>query len=466
MKKLISLLLCAAMMSSISVCAFADGDTTDNSGDGIEVVYPTDAQDQATTDSQPSADTQATTETQTAADAQPAADTQTVSNAPAPTVDPVLLSTEVTLQINIDQSVRIKNSTARFELYDEAGTLLAVEDAPIEGDEAIVYVTFNVPQYTIGKNYTLKLVSGLTSVRFYDDTYVPGDSFNFSTYRYEDSDGVGHNSEGIIITATPLFEKGASVKYDGVPLSLNPKPLVLDGVTMVPIRALAEYIGFTVTYNETYNVEIVSLGSNKIYFNVDTVYTTAFGNDLNATHPTANIEGTIYVSLRTFSEIIGSTLDVYDTGTEYDINMSASPFVNNYFNSMSVNKWGISSSTNYMVWVSLSEYKVRVYKGKKYQWQQVYEAPCAIGASGTPTITGSYAYQYTDRWNYDGYYVGPCLVFYGGYALHSVLLNYDGTEYDGRVGVKISHGCVRLKKKDIDWIYNTIPLQTRIFLTN
>ena len=31
--------------------------------------------------------------------------------------------------------------------------------------------------------------------------------------------------------------------------------------------------------------------------------------------------------------------------------------------------------------------------------------------------------------------------------------------------MKLSHGCVRLKKKDIDFIANTIPVGTKIYIT-
>ena len=54
--------------------------------------------------------------------------------------------------------------------------------------------------------------------------------------------------------------------------------------------------------------------------------------------------------------------------------------------------------------------------------------------------------------------------FNGGYAIHSTLLRYDGTPYDDRVGVKISHGCIRLRKDDINWMVSYIPLNTRIYI--
>lgn len=273
------------------------------------------------------------------------------------------------------------------------------------------------------------------------------------------------------LTAEPTDEpepeviKKINYLYDGIPLNLYPEAKLIDGITMIPIRQVAEHIGFTVTFDEEWNVEILSLGNQKIYYNIDTTYTTAFGTDLYATRKTEIIDGTVYVALRTFSEILGSELYIYDDYYSLTIDMTGSQLVKNYLNSAPVNKWGITSSTNYLVWVSKSEYKVRLYEGSQYKWKLIREAPCAIGAPGTPTVTGSFEYQYKTRWDYGTYYVGPCLVFYRGYALHSVLLYQNGTEYDGRTGVQISHGCIRLKKADIDFIANTIPLKTRIYIT-
>lgn len=259
--------------------------------------------------------------------------------------------------------------------------------------------------------------------------------------------------------------KTLNITYDGIRIDFSSAPYIDDNRAMVPIKQLAEYIGFDVSYDANYNTEVLALGKNYIFFNIGTKYTTAFGEDLYALADTVMWGDTVYVSLRTFADIIGCELDVTDYGDSMTINMHNSTYVNEYFVNQPVNPWGISSRTDYMVWVSLSQYTVRLYHGKQYMWKLIHECPCAIGAPGTPTVTGSFEYQYRTQWNYNGYYVGPCLVFYRGYALHSVLLRYNNTEYDGRTGVKISHGCVRMKKADIDLIASKIPVGTRIYIT-
>lgn len=371
---------------------------------------------------------------------------------------------QVTITADIKSIPLAKETDATFELFTIDGQSLGTATEHITRDAKSVTFTFDVPQYEIGTHFTVCATDGIESFRYYEETYPKNHIITLPTYKYIDAKGNEADSTGISITINPLADKPVNLYYNalGTPTS---GARVIDGTTMVPARALAEFIGFDVRYDEEYNVEVISFNGKDMYFNIDTAYTTVYGTDLFAPHKTIMIDGTVYIALRTFADAIGSELEVKDYGTHMDINMSESEELSEYFKQFPVNQWGISSRTNYMVWVSLSEYKVRLYKGSQYHWKQILEAPCAIGAPGTPTVTGSFEYNYKDRWDYGSYYVGPCLVFYRGYALHSVLLNQNGTEYDGRVGVQISHGCVRMKKQDIDFIAKTIPVKTRIYLT-
>ncbi len=375
-------------------------------------------------------------------------------------------STRITVHISMLQQPYTIDSFAKLELYSSDGQLLDYDSLWVGGVTTDLTYVFDVPEYTIGESFTLKLAEGLSSLQFYNDVYYEGQSIPLNTYTYENEYGDLIAANSFEMSAYPYFQKSVSLSYDGVPVSLSPGPRVVDGVTMVPIAQLAQYIGLDAEYNSAYNVEILSLGESDIYFNLGTAYTTVFGTDVNAPHPTVWIDGSVFASLRTFADALGCTLNVTDNYTSLNINMTSSPTVNNYYNGMFVNNHGISSRTDYLVWISLNEYKVRVYLGKQYQWKPIREMTCTIGAPESPTITGSFEYEYSmPRWDYGTYYVGPCLVFYGNYAIHSVFLYQDGSEYDGRVGMQLSHGCVRLKKNDIDWMYSMIPVGTRIYIT-
>ena len=44
-----------------------------------------------------------------------------------------------------------------------------------------------------------------------------------------------------------------------------------------------------------------------------------------------------------------------------------------------------------------------------------------------------------------------------GYLLH-------GTPYEGTIGQRVSHGCVRLRNEDIAWLHRYVPVGTRVYL--
>lgn len=134
--------------------------------------------------------------------------------------------------------------------------------------------------------------------------------------------------------------------------------------------------------------------------------------------------------------------------------------------SLYVNSAELSSETDYLVWVSKSEFKVRVYLGSKGNWEPVKTFTCAIGKPSTPTCEGTYKYyQAQTMWDYGSYYVGPIMRFNGGYAIHSTLIYKNGTPKDNRVGMKLSLGCVRLQPPDINWMATYVPLRTTIHIT-
>jgi len=131
-----------------------------------------------------------------------------------------------------------------------------------------------------------------------------------------------------------------------------------------------------------------------------------------------------------------------------------------------VNDIRVWSDTDYLIWVSKSNYAVSVFLRDAGKWDCIKRIDCSIGAPNTPTVTGQYRYyQYQTKWQYDGYYVGPIMRFYRGYAIHSTLMNNDGTDRDARVGKMISHGCVRVSPDDMQWLTYYVPIGTKIYVT-
>ena len=177
--------------------------------------------------------------------------------------------------------------------------------------------------------------------------------------------------------------------------------------------------------------------------------------------------GLTYVPLSRVAKYFDCDYEVVEDNEYYkSVNMDISKYSQAFKKAGYINSLNLSSRTDYLIWISKKDYKVTLFKGEKGHWRYVWSATCAIGAPSTPTVEGSFEYIDTQsRWQYPGYYCGPIMRFYRGYALHSTLIYNNGTPMDNRVGVKISHGCIRLRPDDINWLYKTTPMYTRIYVT-
>ncbi len=124
----------------------------------------------------------------------------------------------------------------------------------------------------------------------------------------------------------------------------------------------------------------------------------------------------------------------------------------------------IASSTNYLIAVDDTNCIVGIYQGSRGAWTRLATWPCSPGAWGTPTVKGifriqSRGYSFGTS-SYTCYYWTQ---FYGNYLFHSVLY-YPGSNSvkDGRLGMRLSHGCVRLAIENAQWINSNIPSGTTV----
>lgn len=125
-----------------------------------------------------------------------------------------------------------------------------------------------------------------------------------------------------------------------------------------------------------------------------------------------------------------------------------------------------SSSTPYLILVNRTAHKVGIFQGWQGNWNYVQYWDCSDGKASTPTVEGVF------RVGSRGYYFDSgdsrCYwwtQFYGDYLFHSVLYNkYNGALNDGRLGMALSHGCVRLDINNAKWIYDVIPSGTTVIV--
>ena len=54
--------------------------------------------------------------------------------------------------------------------------------------------------------------------------------------------------------------------------------------------------------------------------------------------------------------------------------------------------------------------------------------------------------------------------FKGNYLFHSIIYNLDGSIRDGRLGMKLSDGCIRLAKVNAKWIYDNVPAGSTVYI--
>ena len=232
----------------------------------------------------------------------------------------VNLQDQVTVTADIKKELLATETDATFELFaidGESLKSLGTSTQHITRDTKSVTFTFDVPQYEVGTHFALCATEGIDSFQYYEDIYQKNTTITLPTYKYIDANGNDAISTGISITINPSLDKPVNLYYNAMGTSTN-GARVIDGTTMVPARALAEFIGFNVRYDSDYNVEVISLDGKDMYFNVDTTYTTVFGTDLFAPHKTMMIDGTVYIALRTFADAIGSELEIKDYGTHMD----------------------------------------------------------------------------------------------------------------------------------------------------
>ena len=126
---------------------------------------------------------------------------------------------------------------------------------------------------------------------------------------------------------------------------------------------------------------------------------------------------------------------------------------------------GYESKTDYLVWVNLERQKVNVFLREETGWDLIKTFTCSSGANITPTPTGTMTYcAFGNGWYEKEYIVRPILYLNmeRGIAFHSILFNLDGSVQDATQGRPVSHGCIRMKKDDINWMASYLTIGTTV----
>lgn len=131
-----------------------------------------------------------------------------------------------------------------------------------------------------------------------------------------------------------------------------------------------------------------------------------------------------------------------------------------------VNDNKITSISKYILVTDLKNRYTYVFIKNNNTWGILYKWPCTVGKTSTPTVQG--VFYVNGRKPYFGtsaYRVKYATRIVNSYYYHSVLYDQSGTNIiDGRLGMALSHGCIRLKTENAKWIYENISDKTKVII--
>lgn len=133
--------------------------------------------------------------------------------------------------------------------------------------------------------------------------------------------------------------------------------------------------------------------------------------------------------------------------------------------SMYTRAQGRFSATNRLIMVDTTNCRVGIFSGGMGYWNMDAYWTCSTGKPSTPTVIGEFTvtgkgYSFGENHGYSCYYYTQ---FYGDYLIHSI--QYYANSFrvmDGRLGMHISNGCVRMSIDQAKWIYDNIPYGTKV----
>lgn len=128
------------------------------------------------------------------------------------------------------------------------------------------------------------------------------------------------------------------------------------------------------------------------------------------------------------------------------------------------------SKTKYLIMLDQKAMMVYVFTGKKFAWEKVRSFDCCIGRASSPTSDGTWKlFKKRFYFNTEGARCWYFSLFHGDQGFHSVLYDFSSEPVhiiDGTMKQAVSHGCVRLSLGDAKWIFDNVPVNTRVVVYN
>ncbi len=116
---------------------------------------------------------------------------------------------------------------------------------------------------------------------------------------------------------------GITVKVNGNVIDFDVDPVVTDGTTIVPVRAISEALGFQVHWDEAAKQVDISKGGNRIVLTIDSTSALVNGKEQKLLKPACILGGRTMIPLRFVSEHLDCTVDWFKTNNIAAINAKA-----------------------------------------------------------------------------------------------------------------------------------------------
>jgi len=326
-------------------------------------------------------------------------------------------------------------------------------------------------QYGVGHaNLMLWKYDGRTQQKFSFQQGAP------SIPKYVD-EGTYYISSGL--SDWMMVSLGNDTYYDGAELYLYPS----DNGDGQKFTIKYDKYGFATIYHGDKNSKkALSVSAGQAYDGQSIIQYEYDGDDWQRWIITPHKHGGyMIVSALNFNEVLdlgggfarsGNSMSLYSINDTYaqSWNFHKSEIPSGYeYEDMDDYAQNFSSETEYLILINNGANYVGVYRGEKGKWENMYYFSCVTGKASTPTVHGEFSI-YAKSPSFDGNMDSPAWytcyyasMFYPEYFFHSIIY-YQGTwdVMDASMGFSASHGCVRLETDNAEWIYNNIPLGTKV----
>lgn len=188
-------------------------------------------------------------------------------------------------------------------------------------------VTYTISRRTAGGDF-----KSITDFPVKEATYTDNAVKNSTVYEYRVSVNVGDNSSDLYntVSATPtswptgqlVFTVGSNIiKLNGVDKQIDSPPVIVNGRTFVPIRALVENIGGTITWDAAKQQITINYKNMALVMQIGNTNSTINGSPVEVdVPPYISDEGRVMIPLRFVSDNFG--LNVLWDAANYKITIN------------------------------------------------------------------------------------------------------------------------------------------------